>query len=32
MTVRPFIAPLPKQTQIGDEVILKGRVKNNAEV
>lgn len=32
MTVRPFMAILPKQTQIGDEIILKGRVKDNAQM
>lgn len=32
MTVRPFMAVLPKQTQVGDEVILKGKIKNNADV
>lgn len=35
MTVEPnlaFMAILPKQTQIGDEIILKGKIKNNAHV
>lgn len=32
MTVRPFMAILPKQTQIGDEIILKGRIKDDAQM
>lgn len=34
MTVEPylaFMAILPKQTQIGDEIILKGKIKDNAQ-
>lgn len=32
MTVRPFMAVLPKQTQIGDEIILKGKIKDDAQL
>lgn len=32
MTVRPFIAILPRQTQVGDEIILKGKLKDDAQV
>lgn len=32
MTVRPFVAILPKNPQIGDEVILKGKLKDDALV
>lgn len=32
MTVRPFMAILPQKTQVGDEIILKGRVKDDAQM
>ncbi|XP_031618099.1 uncharacterized protein LOC116337565 [Contarinia nasturtii] len=32
MTVRPFMAILPQQTQVGDEIVLKGRIKNDAQI
>lgn len=31
MTVRPFVAILPKQTKPGDEIILKGKIKDDAQ-
>lgn len=32
MTVRPFMAVLPKPAQNGDEIIIKGRVKDDAQL
>lgn len=32
MTVRPFMAILPQQTQVGDEIVLKGKIKDDAQM
>lgn len=32
MTVRPFMAVLPKPTQVNDEIIIKGKLKDDAQL
>lgn len=32
MTVMPFLASLPKALQVGDEIILKGKIRQGARM